>query len=180
MQRIISLVTLLALGVPAIAVLPAPRKSPEFELVEPSGKHTLLSSFKGKVVLLEFLMTNCPHCQRVSRTIGKLHQELGPRGFQAVGIAFEPRVTQRMVTGFVKQFEITFPIGYSTPEAVDSYLSRSVVERLMVPQIVVIDREGVIRAQNGAKGDPHLEDEYYLRNLIGGLLQERAQAGKMK
>ena len=180
MQRLISFAILLAFAVPAIAVLPAPRKSPEFEIVEPSGKHTLLSSFKGRVVLIEFLMTNCPHCQRVSRTIGKLHQELGPHGFQAVGIAFEPGVTQRMVTGFVKQFEITFPIGYSSPEAVDSYLSRSVVERLMVPQIVVIDREGVIRAQNGAKGDPHLEDEYYLRNLIGGLLKEGAQAGKMK
>ena len=180
MQKLISFAILLAFCVPAIAVLPAPRRSPEFEIIEPSGKHTLLSSFKGRVVLIEFLMTNCPHCQRVSRTIGKLHQELGPHGFQAVGISFEPGVTQRMVTGFVKQFEITFPIGYSSPEAVDSYLSRSVVERLMVPQIVVIDREGVIRAQNGAKGDPHLEDEYYLRNLIGGLLKEGAQSSKRK
>src|SRR5260370_40463499 len=136
MQRLISFAILLAFAVPAIAVLPAPRKSPEFEIVEPSGKHTLLSSFKGKVVLLEFLMTNCAHCQRVSRTIGKLHQELGPHGCQAVGIAFEPGVTQRMVTGFVKKFEITFPIGYNSPEAVDSYLSRSVVQRCMVPQIV--------------------------------------------
>jgi peroxiredoxin len=180
MQRLISFVTLLAFGVPAIAVLPAPRRSPEFEIVEPSGKHTLLSSFKGKVVLIEFLMTNCPHCQRVSRTIGKLYQELGPHGFQSVGIAFEPGVTERMVSGFAKQLEITFPIGYSSPQAVDSYLGRSVVERLMVPQIVVIDRDGVIRAQNGAEGDPHLEDEYYLRNLIGSLLKDGERAGKVK
>ncbi len=99
MQRLISFVTLLAFGVPAVAVLPAPRRSPEFEIVEPSGKHTLLSSFKGNVVLIEFLMTNCPHCQRVSRTIGKLHRELGPRGFQPIGIAFEPGLTARMAGG---------------------------------------------------------------------------------
>lgn len=180
MQKLVSLATLLALGVPAVAVLPVPRRSPEFEIVEPSNKHALLSSFKGKVVLIEFLMTNCPHCQRVSRTISKLHQELGPRGFQPVGIAFEPGVTERMVTGFVRQFGVTYPLGYSTPEAVDSYLSRSTMERLMVPQIVVIDREGVIRAQNGAKGDPLLENQIYLHNLIDSLLKEGAQAGKMK
>jgi peroxiredoxin len=179
-QKLVSLATLLALALPAIATLPVPRRSPEFEIVEPSNKHALLSSFKGKVVLLEFLMTNCPHCQRVSRTISKLHQELGPRGFQPVGVAFEPGVTERMVTEFAKQFGVTYPFGYSTPEAVDSYLGRSVMERFMVPQIVVIDRQGVIRAQNGAKGDPLLEDANYLRNLIDGLLKEGAQADKVK
>jgi hypothetical protein len=46
------------------------------------------------------------------------------------------------------------------------------MERLMLPQIVVIDREGVIRAQSGNNGDPLLENENYLRNLIGSLLQD--------
>src|SRR6266853_4538471 len=153
MQKLISFAALLAFGVPAIAVLPTPRRSPEFLIVEPSGKHTLLSSFKGNVVLIEFLMTNCPHCQRTSRTIAKLHQELGPRGFQPIGIAFEPKVTARMVTGFAQQFGVSYPVGYSSPEAVDSYLGRLLMERLMVPQIVIIDRQGVIRAQGGAKDD---------------------------
>lgn len=172
MRRLISIAILLAACVTTLAISPAPRKSPEFVIVEPSGKETLLSSFKGKVVLLEFLWTNCPHCQRASRTIAKLHQELGPRGFQPIGIALEPSVTPSMVDRFVRQFGVTYLMGYSTPEAVDSYLGRSMMERLMVPQIIVIDREGVIRAQSGAKGDPNLEDEIYLRNLIGGLLQQ--------
>jgi len=63
---------------------------------------------------------------------------------------------------------------------VDSYLGRSAMELLMVPQLVVIDRRGVIRAQSRNNGDPNLEDESYLRNLIGSLLKESAQAGKMK
>jgi hypothetical protein len=50
----------------------------------------------------------------------------------------------------------------------------------MVPQIVVIDREGVIRAQSGRSGDPNLENENYLRNLIDSLLKEGAQTGKTK
>jgi peroxiredoxin len=178
MQKFISLVVFLALGSPAIAVLPVPRRSAEFLIVEPSGKQTLLSSLKGRVVLLEFLMTNCPHCQRASRTIAKLHQDLGPRGFTPIGIAFEPSVTTRMVTGFVQQSGVAFPIGQSSPEAVDSYLGRSQMERLMVPQIVVIDRGGVIRAQSGPNGDPNLENENYMRNLLDSLLKEGAQALK--
>jgi peroxiredoxin len=171
MPKLSSFAILLALGVSALALSPVPRTSPDFSIVEPSGKQTLLSSFKGKVVVIEFMMSVCPHCQRTSRTISKLYQELGPRGFQPIGIAFEPGVTPRMVTGFAQQSGITWLMGYSSPEAVDRYLGRSTMERLMVPQIVVIDREGVVRAQSGSKSDPNLENEEYLRNLIESLLK---------
>jgi hypothetical protein len=62
-------------------------------------------------------------------------------------------------------------VGYSTVAAADRYLGRSPTERLTLPQIVVIDREGVIRAQSGATGDPKLEDENYLRGLLENLLR---------
>jgi len=166
------LAALLALGASALAISPVPRKSPEFTIVDPSGKQTLLSTLKGKVVLLEFVLANCPHCVRASATIDKVYRDLGPRGFEPVGIAFQPNLPPRMVTDLTRQLGVSYPIRCSTPEAVDSYLGRSLMERLMVPQIVVIDRQGVVRAQSGISGDPLLESEVYLRNLIGSLLQE--------
>jgi peroxiredoxin len=181
MQKLISTAILLAFAASALAVLPVPRKSSEFAIVEPSGKQTLLSSLKGKVVVVEFLMTNCPHCQRAARTFATLYQELGPSGFQPIGIALEPKVTPRMVTDFAAEFGVTYVLGYSSPEAVDTYLGRSALERqYMVPQIVVIDRQGMIRAQSGPGGDPNLENEYYMRGLIDSLLKEGAQTGKTK
>jgi peroxiredoxin len=123
------------------------------------------------VVLVEFLWTNCPHCERASRTIAKLHQQLGARGFQPIGVAIANAVTDRMLTDFVTQSGATYPVGYSTSAAVDSYLGRLPTERLMLPQIVVIDRDGVIRAQSGAMGDLKLEDESYLRGLLENLLR---------
>jgi peroxiredoxin len=165
------LAALLALGASALAISPVPRKSPEFTIVDPSGKQqTLLSSLKGKVVLLEFVLANCPHCVRASTTIDKVYRDLGPRGFEPVGIAFQPNLPPRMVTDLARQLGVSYPIGCSSPEAVDTYLGRSMMERLMVPQIVVIDRQGVIRAQSGSNGDPLLENEVYLRTLIGSLL----------
>jgi hypothetical protein len=35
-----------------------------------------------------------------------------------------------------------------------------------------VDRKGIIRAQSPSSGDPNLQDEKYLRNLLEGLLKE--------
>jgi len=158
-----------------------PRKSPEFTIVEPSGKQTLLSSFKGKVVVIEFLFIQSPHCLRVAQTMNKLQNELGPRGFQPVGIAFGPDATGPMVTYLVDYLKLTYPVGYASSEQVDAYLDRHGHEILNVPQVVVIDRSGVIRALSGGKGgDPKLENEGSLRTLIDSLLKESPPAGNTK
>jgi peroxiredoxin len=161
---------LLPLAWSVSALSPTPRKSPEFRILAPAGKEISLSSLKGNVVLMLFLWTNCPHCQRASRTIDKLNQELGPRGFRPIGVAIDQAVTDRMLSDFVAWSGATYPVGRSTSEAADRYLGRSPQERLMLPQIVVIDRAGVIRIQSSPMGDPRLEDETYLRNLLKRLL----------
>ena len=85
-MRFATLAAFVALGVSAVAMPPLPRKSPEFTIADSSGKTMLLSSFKGKVVVMEFLFVNSQHCIRVATTLNKLNNELGPRGFQAVGV----------------------------------------------------------------------------------------------
>ena len=55
-------------------------------------------------------------------------------------------------------------------------IGRDATERLQVPQIVVIDRKGVIRAQSRPVRELNLEDENYLRNLIDTLLKESTPA----
>ena len=174
-RKLITLAILLALGfLPASATMPVPRKSPDLVIVEPSGKQTRPSSLKGKVVMIEFLVTNCPHCLRVAQTISKLQWEMGSRGLQSIGIAFDSGVNAQLVTRFTQQLAITYPVGYVSSDKVDSYLGRAGTERFRVPQVVVIDRKGMIRAQSRPVGEKNLEEENYLRNLIDGLLKERA------
>jgi hypothetical protein len=77
----------------------------------------------------------------------------------------------------VDYFKLTYPVGYSAKDHVDTYLGRTGKEILNIPQIVVIDRKGMIRATSGgAGGDPRLEDENWLRNLINDLLDEGGSA----
>ena len=163
-----------AFAVPSVTVL---RKSPEFTIAEPSGRATLLSGFKGKVVVMEFLFVKSQHCLRVAATLNKLNSELGPRGFQAVGIVFDPpnapNGTEQLLPSVVDYLKLSYPLGYATKDQVDHYLGRNGNEILNIPQVVVIDRAGMIRATSGGRGgDPALEDENSLRNLIDGLLKE--------
>jgi hypothetical protein len=57
-----------------------------------------------------------------------------------------------------------------------SYLGISELERIGVPQIVVIDRKGVIREQSTSQGGGPLGDPAHLKPLIESLLAEGAPA----
>jgi peroxiredoxin len=175
---------LLVLIISALALASAPlsRKSPEYTISEPSGKTMLLSNFKGKVVVLEFFFVASQHCLRVAETLNRLQTELGPRGFQPIGVAFDPpnnpNTGSQLVTYVVDHLKLTYPVGYSAKADVDTYLGRTGNEILNIPQVVVIDRTSVIRATSGAKpGDPKLEDEASLRGLVETLLKENPSSG---
>ena len=81
------------------------------------------------------------------------------------------------IRGLAELLKINYLVGYTTSDKVDSYLGRAMMERFQVPQVVVIDRAGVIRAQSRQTGEMDLTDESYLRNLIRGLLNEGAPPG---
>ncbi|HKV39278.1 MAG TPA: redoxin family protein, partial [Blastocatellia bacterium] len=96
---------------PAVATAPVPRKSPDLAINLPSGKRTQISSLKGKVILIEFLITTCPHCLRMAQTIGKLDSEMGRQGFQPFAIAFDSDVSSRKAADYAQLLNVPFPVG---------------------------------------------------------------------
>jgi len=155
-----------------------PRRSPELSINEPGGKTTMLSGFKGKVVVLEFLFVRSQHCMRVARVLNQLQQELGTRGLQSIGIAFDaPNAAAtggEYLNAMAASLMLTYPVGYAQRAAVDTYLGRTGNDIMSIPQVVVIDRTGTIRAATGDQTDPRLEDVNALRMLLQPLLQESA------
>jgi peroxiredoxin len=170
MRYVCLLATLLGFSVLLPAKPPVPRPAKEFSCSDPDGKVISLSKFKGKVVLIQFLITNCSHCQALSRVLTTLQAEYGPRGFQAFGVAIND-ATPEMVRSYVTDHQIGIPVGYAPSDQVFGYLGVSVLERLAVPQVMIIDRRGVVQAQSDPQGTPDLQNETYLRKLIGGLLK---------
>jgi peroxiredoxin len=156
-----------------------PRKAPEFTVIEPSGKQVLLSSFKGKVVVLAFIFTTCSHCQAEIGVLNKLQGEFADKGFQPLAVAFNDNAGM-LVNDFVQNFHVNFPVGSASRQTVMSYLqlSDSPENRWVVPQIVMIDRKGFIVAQSAPGGSPDLQEENSLRKRIADLLGIPKKIGK--
>ena len=172
-MRVLAATAFVALTVSAFAMPPVPRKSPEFTITDPSGKQILLSSFKGKIVVMPFMFTTCPHCQREAQMLTKLQKEFAPRGVVMLGTVFND-ANAAMASQFVKEFNMGFPVGYASRDSVTSYLGLSVMDRWVVPQVAIIDKKGNVVAQSAATGTPELQDEAYLRNFIEKLLKDGA------
>jgi thiol-disulfide isomerase/thioredoxin len=159
---------------------PIPRPAQELTIIEPSGKLTLLTRQKGDVVLVQFLFTTCQHCQAAARIYSKLQKELGPQGFKVFGVAFNDGVQEspQMVRDFISSNGIAFPVGTASRDTVLGYLGIPVMSRMAVPQILIVDRKGMVRAQSDYLGSDELQDESYLRTFIEGLLKEHARGSK--
>jgi peroxiredoxin len=174
-MRLLLATALAGLSIPALAQPQMPRKSPELEIVEGNGNKKLLSQYRGKVCAIEFLFTTCPHCQQTSQVFEKIYKDLGPQGFQMLGVAINEPVTAPMVNQFAHDFGASYPIGIGKRETALSFLGISVMDnRWVVPQVVIVDRKGMIRAQSKPDGTPDLQNDAYLRPLITSLLKESA------
>ena len=176
-MRVLAATAFVALTVSAFATPPVPRKSPEFTVTDPSGKQTLLSSLRGKIVVMPFMFTTCPHCQREAQMLTTLQKEFAGRGVVMLGTVFN-EANGAMAAQFIKEFNIGFPVGFATRDQVVSYLGLSVLDRWVVPEVAIIDRKGNIVAQSAPTGTPELQDETYLRNFLDKLVKDSATTSK--
>lgn len=170
MRSVCILIAALSLAAMLPAAPPVPRPAKEFSFSDAGGRQISLSHFKGKVVLIQFLDTGCPHCQAMSRMLTGLQSEFGPQGFQALGVAFN-EATAAMAAKYARDQQTNFPIGFAPRELVVDCLGFSQLSRLVVPQVTVIDRAGMIQAQTAPLGTPELQEKSHLRMLIGALLK---------
>jgi peroxiredoxin len=167
--------SLLALSAGAILAQPVVRPAPDLTVTEPSGTKTTLASYKGKVVVLDFIFTTCSHCQAEGMMLNKLYKEMQPKGLQVLSVAVNDNAAA-LVPGYVQQFGVPYPVGYAPRETLLQYMGFSEMDLWAVPQVVVIDRKGMIRAQSPIKGDPNLQSETYMREFLTKLLAEKSPA----
>lgn len=158
-----------------------PYPAPDFVVNLPDGKQMHISSLRGKVVCLELLYTTCPHCQHASEVFTQLYKEYGSRGFQPVGVAFNEDVfgknttPAKVVTDFVQKFNVGYEVGWSDREKVTGFLGIGPFEGFVVPQIVWIDRKGMVRSKTTPRGlDQDHYQEAYWREMIEKLTKEPA------
>lgn len=121
---------------------PAPEvghPAPEVSLPSLAGSQVTLSSFRGKVVLVNFWATWCTPCRTEMPLLQRRYDKLRGKGFVVLGIdQQEPRGD---VTAFLHRFHISYPV------VLDG--SGSTVAKYSVtgiPASFLVDRRGVIQS----------------------------------
>src|ERR1700722_1605899 len=79
--------SILAAGLTAQAQT-VPRPGGEFAISMPFGGQTLLSQYSGKVVLLAFILTTCPHYQNTTQLLISIQTKYVSCGVQILAAAF--------------------------------------------------------------------------------------------
>ena len=138
------MVIVLAAAVLVPAWLPAQmaRRAPGFCLPDSRMELHDLADYRGKPVILEFMQTTCPHCQRLAGILEGLQQKYGDK--VAILAVANPPDNQTTVGQFIAAGKVTYPIVFDCGQAAYSYLR---VRQFGLPQVFLIDPQGMIRNQ---------------------------------
>lgn len=175
---------ILCIGLAPLAGADVPRPAPDYSVKLTTGKQIPLSTYRGSVVALLFVSTDCPHCQTACSYMERMQRQYGARGFQTLAVAYNPMAVM-LVEEFAGKAGATFPVGYDTRDPVFAFLQRSVKLQTYVPIMVLIDRNGMIRGQHLGDdpiftSDPKTHEMPKVRGAIEQLLNEQPGAAPKK
>ena len=83
-------------------------EAPAFNLRDINGVRRGLTDFKGKVILLNFWATWCPHCREDMPSLQKLWEKFKSKGVVVIAVAVNRRAND--VDELARKLGLTFPI----------------------------------------------------------------------
>jgi glutathione peroxidase-family protein len=119
--------------------LPASIANEELKAV--SGAPITLSSYAGKVLVVNLWATWCGPCRSEIPELVKLYKEYRSQGLEIVGLSTEdPEDSAELVRNFVHDFDMDYRVGWSTSAIELAFMQG----RNSIPQSFVISRDGQV------------------------------------
>ena len=120
------------------------QRATEVALPSLSGDTLLLSSLKGKVVLLDFWASWCGPCRSSNRELTKLYPKYKNKGFEILGVSLDDELA-KWKTAIVKDkitwLQVNDPGGWDAKTAMRWNISA-------IPTSFLIDKEGKLVAMD--------------------------------
>jgi len=115
--------------------------APDFTLPDATGSKVRLSSYKGKVVLLNFWATWCHGCKIEIPWFMEFQNKYQNRGLAVVGVALDED-GWKLVKPYMEDKKINYPVVVGNEELAKRYGVES------MPMTFLIDRHGKIAASH--------------------------------
>jgi peroxiredoxin len=120
------------------------RRAPGFALPDENMKFHDLADYRGKVVLLDIMLSQCANCRTLAQTLDGIKEKYGDR--IVVLSVVNPPDNRATVTEFKKTYGSPGPILFDCGQMVGSYMMPSPERpRIHVPHLFLIDADGMIR-----------------------------------
>ena len=132
--------------------------APNFSLPLLDGKSLELSTYRGKVVLLDFWATWCDPCRDEIPHFVDLQNKYASQGLQIIGISMDDG--PEPVRPFYQQFKMNYPVVMGNAKIGDLYGGI-----LGLPVAFLIDRDGRVSAKHIGAADPSVIEKEIVRLL---------------
>src|SRR5580698_2541275 len=131
--------------------------APNFSRPGLDHRQITLSSYRGKVVLLNFWATWCEPCLAEMPTFVEWQKQYGSTNFQVIGISMDDAAPEVIAT--VSRLKLNYPVLMG-----DEYLGAAYGGVLGLPVTFLIDRDGKIRARYQAASLARIHSD--IQNLL--------------
>ncbi len=147
-----------------------PRKCADVLIPMGDGKPIRISQFRGKVVMIEMMLTECPECLQTLQFMARLQNELGPKGFQAIGIALDENQTN--AKALADRYRFPFPVGRLEKDGAIKLADLNATAHPVVPYLIFVDWEGNVRFQYAGNDPVFNSGEKNIRAVADGLVRQ--------
>ena len=147
---------------------PSARVPADFDVRTLDGRSIKLSSYRGKVVVIDFWATWCGPCRQETPQLARIARENHDRGVEVIGLHINDRgrSSPEAIRKFIDNYGIGYTVGLATDDIFTSYLG---TEDDTIPQTLVFGRDGKLIKHLIGYGPSHgkMLDEAVNRALSG-------------
>jgi len=121
------------------------RRAPGFALPDSKMDVHDLADYRGKLVILEFMQTTCPHCARFADILNDVQKKYGDR-VEILAVANSAHDNQNTVAQYIAGHQAKYPVLFDSGQMAYSYVRSMSFDN---PRIYLIDAQGMIRGDYG-------------------------------
>jgi peroxiredoxin len=136
-----AIITIFGITTCLFAQPPVGSKAPDIALPSENGEITRLSSFRGKVVLLDFWASWCRPCRMSNRQVQPVYKKYKDKGFEIYSVSIDANKPAWLSA--VKQDKIQW-IHVLDMKAANGNLLTQTWNIQYIPSTFLIDKEGTI------------------------------------
>lgn len=120
------------------------RRAPGFSLPDANARQHDPQDYRGQVVLIEFMKTNCPNCKAVSINLERVKQKYGGK-VTVISVVTPPDMLKDVVE-YARVNKLTSPLLFDCGQVTASYLKATPQKPTVhLPHLFLVDAEGMIR-----------------------------------